>query len=258
MPDTINRFSDRVENYIKYRPDYPSEVVELLRHDCALHPDSIIADIGSGTGKLSELFLRNGNLVFGVEPNAAMREAAEQILSEYERFVSRDGNAEQTGLESATTDFVIAGQAFHWFDQQKARAEFSRILKPGGWVVLVWNERRLDSTPFLRAYEDLLLRFGTDYQQVRHENITGDLAEFFAPGNLNTAKFDNVQHFDFEGLCGRVLSSSYAPGPDHPQFKPMMAELRGLFDKHSGSGNVAFEYDTSVYYGQLPPSALGA
>lgn len=252
MADTINRFSNRVENYIKYRPDYPSEVVELLRHDCALHSDSVIADIGSGTGKLSEQFLRNGHQVFGIEPNANMREAAEEILSGYERFVSKDGSAEQTGLETATIDFVIAGQAFHWFDQQKAKAEFRRILKPGGWVVLVWNERRLDSTPFLRAYEDLLLCFGTDYQQVRHENITNGLAEFFAPGHLNTAKFENAQHFNFEGLRGRLLSSSYAPAPDHPQFVPMMEALRQLFDEHAAGGTVAFEYDTSVYYGRLP------
>ncbi len=256
MSDTINRFSDRVANYVKFRPDYPEEVVDLLRHDCALHPDSIIADIGSGTGKLSELFLKNGNQVYGVEPNAAMREAAETILSQYERFVSRDGSAEHTGLQSSSIDFVIAGQAFHWFDQRKAYLEFNRILKPEGWVALVWNERRLDSTPFLKEYESLLLRSGTDYQQVRHENITSGLTDFFARG-LNTARFDNVQHFDFEGLSGRVLSSSYTPGPDHPQFKSMMEELRQLFDRHARGGVVAIEYDTSVYYGKLSPTTFG-
>lgn len=252
MSDTINRFSDRVDNYIKFRPDYPAEVLDLLRHDCGLHPDSIIADIGSGTGKLSELFLKNGNRVIGIEPNAAMRAAAEKLLSHYSNFESRDGAAEQTGIDEESVDFVLAGQAFHWFDQAQTRVEFSRILKPNGWVVLVWNERRLDSTPFLRGYEEILLRYGTDYEQVRHENITGGLMQFFSPGELRTAKFDNVQVFNLEGLRGRVLSSSYAPGPEHPRFELMMNELARLFAEHSANGKVAFEYDTSIYYGQLP------
>jgi SAM-dependent methyltransferase len=251
MPDSVTRFSDRVENYIKFRPGYPSGVVELLRDQCGLTPNSIIADIGSGTGKLSEPFLQNGNKVFCVEPNPGMRDAAEQILSEYENFVSIDAAAESTSLAPTSIDIVIAGQAFHWFDQQKARVEFTRILKPNGWVALVWNERRLKASAFLRDYEALLLRFGTDYQQIRHENVTAGLAPFFAPATMKTAKFENIQNFDLEGLRGRILSTSYAPAPGHANFPTMMHELEQLFMKYEVNGRVAFEYDTSVYYAQL-------
>ena len=251
MPDSITRFSDRVESYIKFRPGYPSGVLDLLRDECGLIPTSIVADIGSGTGKLSELFLQNGNKVFCVEPNESMRLAAERLLSGYESFISIDGSAEDTSLPESSVDFVIAGQAFHWFDQQKARQEFMRILKPGGWVALVWNERRLNASPFLIAYEDLLLRFGTDYEKIRHENVTAGLERFFAPAKMKTARFENIQKFDLEGLRGRILSTSYAPGPTHASFPSMMNELANLFREHQEQGTVPFEYDASVYYAQL-------
>ena len=253
MSDSVNRFSTRVENYAKFRPGYPVQVIVLLQHECGLTTQSRVADIGSGTGKLSEIFLNNGNMVFGVEPNEGMRSAAEHLLKKYPGFVSVGATAEQTTLESGSVDFVTAGQAFHWFDQEKARAEFSRILKPGGWVVLVWNERRLDATPFLRAYEELLLRYGTDYQQVRHENTTKVIQDFFAPEILQLAAFENLQEFDFEGLVGRVVSSSYSPEPGHPNFESMVISLREVFAEHARAGKVALEYDTSVYFGHLPP-----
>ncbi|HYN24061.1 MAG TPA: class I SAM-dependent methyltransferase, partial [Pyrinomonadaceae bacterium] len=161
MVDSISRFTTRVENYAKFRPTYPPSIIDLLRADCGLTEASVIADVGSGTGILSELFLKNGNTVYGVEPNAQMRTAAESLLSDYRRFNSIDGTAESTNLKSDSIDFVTAAQAFHWFEPKKTRAEFARILKPGGWVALIWNERRLDSTPLLRAYEQLLLRYGT-------------------------------------------------------------------------------------------------
>ena len=159
------RFSTRVENYVRYRPGYPDAVLAWLRAECDLTPAAVVADIGSGTGKLAELFLRNGNRVFGVEPNREMREAGEGMLAGFPNFVSVDGAAEATTLPAASVDFVTAGQAFHWFDRQTARREFARILKPGGWVVLVWNERRSDS-PFLRDYEALLREFASEYEQV--------------------------------------------------------------------------------------------
>src|SRR5688572_15000399 len=151
-----SRFSSRVENYIKFRPGYPKEVIDILKTDCGLTESSKVADIGSGTGILSELFLKNGNRVFGVEPNEPMRTAAERLLSAFPEFVSVDGSAEATRLEAGSMDFVAAGQAFHWFDRDAAKTEFKRILKPEGWVVLIWNERSIDSTPFLREYEKLL------------------------------------------------------------------------------------------------------
>ena len=248
---SVDRFSSRVENYARYRPGYPSAIVDLLKEECALTPKSIIADIGSGTGKLSELFLANGNIVIGVEPNAAMRAAAESILAGSPTFRSVDGTAESTTLDDASSDFIIAGQAFHWFDVQKAKKEFKRILKPYGWVVIIWNERVIDTTAFLRAYEQLLLTYGTDYQEVRHENAEPTVKEFFAPKQPRFAQFPTDQSFNFEALRGRLLSSSYTPGPSSPNFQPMLAELELIFNKYQENGLVRFDYDTRVFYERL-------
>ena len=154
---STERFSDRVADYVRYRPSYPPDLLDCLRRNCGLTPHWIIADVGSGTGLLTKIFLENGNRVFAVEPNAAMRAAGEEFLRGFEQLASREGRAEATGLEAHSVDLVAAGQAFHWFDRRRARAEFERILKPSGWVALVWNER-LTSTPFLADYEQLLHR----------------------------------------------------------------------------------------------------
>ena len=254
MSDSTKRFSNRVDDYIKYRPGYPQDVISLLIAECGLLPDSVVADVGSGTGILSELFLRHGNTVYGIEPNEEMRAAAERLLKDYKNFQSIDGSAEATTLAADSVDFVTAGQAFHWFDQIKAHQEFARILKPEGWAVLIWNERRLDSTPFLRAYEDLLLEFGTDYNQVRHENVEKDIAGFFAPEECELAAFENLQKFDFEGLRGRLLSSSYIPAPRDRKYQPMLERLRETFLAFQKDDKVIVEYDTKVYYGHLRPN----
>ncbi len=210
-----------------------------------------MADIGSGTGILSELFLKNGNLVFGVEPNAPMRRAAENLLKAYPKFISIDGAAESTNLERSRVDFITAAQAFHWFHREKARQEFNRIIRPKGWVVLIWNERLTESTAFLRDYERLLLDYGTDYQKVRHENVAEHISDFFAPQPVKVEVFSNVQTFDLIGLQGRVRSSSYTPEPGNSNFEPMMARLKEIFEAHQQDGYVSFEYETKVYYGQL-------
>ncbi len=250
IKDSVSRFSNRVENYAKYRPGYPAGVIDILQSDCGLTEAAIIADVGSGTGILSELFLQNGNRVFGVEPNAAMRSAAERSLTEHKKFESVHATAERTGLQPESVDFITAGQAFHWFDREKTKKEFARILKPGGWVVIIWNERRLDSTAFLRDYENLLLRYGTDYQKVRHEIAASEIAQFFAPDTFRLKSLENLQHFDFESLKGRLCSSSYTPEPGHPNFQPMLLKLKEIFDLSSAE-TVTFEYDARVYYGHL-------
>lgn len=251
MLDSVKRFSDCVDNYSKYRPGYPAEIIDLLASECALTTNSIVADMGSGTGILSELFLRKGNRVFGVEPNTEMRLVAERALSEYPNFVSIDGTAEATRLTEHSVDFVTAGQAFHWFDEERSRDEFIRIMKPDGWVVLAWNERRLDSTPFLREFEAFLVRFGTDYQRVRHENVQYDLDPFFAPAGCRLASFENFQEFDLEGFTGRVLSSSYVPKPGNPNYQPMLNGIKEIFSTHQKNGKVIIEQDTKLYYGHL-------
>lgn len=252
MNDSTQRFSSRVENYIKYRPGYPNEVIETLRSECGLTTDSIIADVGSGTGILTEVFLRNGNAVYGIEPNREMREAAERLLKDYPRFHSVAARAEETTLDDASVDFITSGQAFHWFDREKTRAEFACILKPQGWVALIWNERVTTTTPFLVAYEQLLKDYSTDYEQVDHRRIDDDvIRDFFGAGRFRLKQFKNFQVFDYEGVKGRLLSSSYAPEKGHSNYEPMLAELERIFQAHQDEGKVVFEYVTQMYYGQL-------
>ncbi|MGB9237175.1 MAG: class I SAM-dependent methyltransferase [Terriglobales bacterium] len=245
------RFSDRVENYVRYRPGYPRAAIELLRSECGLLPSHFVADIASGTGLFTRLLLENGNSVFAVEPNFEMREMGDQQLAGYARLVSVAGSAEETTIASGSMDFVTAAQAAHWFDLGRARAEFLRILKPGGWCVLIWNERRTDATAFLRDYEQLLLTHGTDYKEVRHERTTAVIHDFFAPQPFREDVFDLRQRFDYEGTAGRLLSSSYAPLAGHPNYAPMMRELERIFRAHAADGAVEFEYNTRVFYGHL-------
>ena len=250
--DSVKRFSSRVEYYIKYRPKYPHELIDYLKKELGLSPSSVIADVGSGPGVLSEMFLKNGNTVFGVEPNREMREAGEKLLKGYPNFKSIDESAEATTLERESVDFVTAAQAFHWFDVQKTREEFSRILRPEGWTVLVWNSRRTDSTPFLKAYESFLHQHGIDYQEVNQKNIDGAvLSRFFGAGGYRTEVFANAQVFDYESLRGRVLSSSYMPMAGHPKYEPMIIELEKIFHDHQSGGTVTFEYDTEMHYGRI-------
>lgn len=247
MPNSTTRFSDRVENYVKYRPGYPAEIIDYLKSEGILKPESIIADIGSGTGISAELFLKNGNTVYAVEPNDAMREAAEKLLSGYGNFKSIDAFAEDTTLPDRSIDLITCAQAFHWFNIPKAKTEFNRILKSGGRICLMWNERILDGNPFLIEYEKLLIKYGTDYSTVRHENIDENrLKEFFTNGYI-TRSFPNKQVFDLEGVTGRLLSSSYTPQYDSPLYKPMLAGLNEIFEKNQINGKIEFLYETNVY-----------
>jgi SAM-dependent methyltransferase len=251
MGDTVERFSNRVENYIKYRPGYPGEILDLLCRECGLTGETIIADVGCGPGNSATMFLENGNRVFGVEPNAGMRAAAARELALFPWFIPVDGTAEATSLRTGSVDVIVAAQAFHWFDPEKTRAEFIRILKPGGHIVLMWNERRLDSTPFLVGYEALLLKYARDYDQVRHENIDKLKLDAFFPASYDTVKFENVQDFDFDGLKGRMLSSSYMPSESDGVFPELVEELQDLFAKHAENGRIKIFYDTNVYYSHL-------
>jgi ubiquinone/menaquinone biosynthesis C-methylase UbiE len=250
VKDATHRFSSRVENYVRYRPGYPTEVLEVLKRECGLTPDSVIADIASGTGIFTRMLVENGNRVFGVEPNDEMRQAGEHFLGSYPRFTSVAGTAEVTTLPDHSVDIVTAAQAAHWFDHEKVRREFIRILKPGGWIVLLWNDRRMDSTEFQRQYEQLLRTYGTDYEDVRQQGMTLALEGFFAQ-SFQTREFEYKQTFDYAGIEGRLLSSSYIPQKDHPTYDPMLRELHRIFDDHQVDGRVSFDYDTRVYYGQV-------
>ncbi len=252
MLSSTKRFSDRVENYVKYRPSYPRQIIETLEKECGLARENIIADVGSGTGILTALLLEHGNTVYAVEPNQEMRVAAETQLSGDANFRSINGTAEVTTLEAHSVDCVVAGQAFHWFEPIAARREFQRILRPDGWVVLVWNRRPGDSTPLQTAYENLLSRNSPEYAQVSHERIDAEaLAQFFAPSAYTTRHFPNHQSFDLESLRGRVLSSSYAPLPGQSGHAELMAGLDDLFAKYNENGLLRFDYDTQLIFGHV-------
>lgn len=255
MPPTTERFSDRVANYVKYRPSYPAALITTLQTETGLTSEHVIADIGAGTGISSALFLEHGNTVYGIEPNKAMRNAAETMLASYPRFHAVDATAEATTLADGSVGYVTAGQAFHWFDQPRAKREFQRILQPDGWVALFWNDRKTDTTPFLRAYEELLLTYGTDYIEINHRNITDDptarFRDFFRDGEYHTALFPNHQTFDYEGVKGRLLSSSYAPNVGQPNYEPMLAMLERIFAEHQDDGQIRFEYVTELFFGHV-------
>ena len=249
MTDSKERFSSRVENYVRYRPGYPRAVLDLLRSECGLTSESVVADVASGTGHLSELFLKNGNRVYGVEPNTEMREAGERRLERYEHFTSVAGPAEGTTLEVGSVDFVLIGQAFHWFDPDAARAEFVRILQPGGWVALLWNEMREGATPFMEAYERLIREYKTE--EYKPFDLPGEVRSFFGPGAFEARSFEHRQTFDLDGLKGRLLSSSYVPDAGHPGYDAMTEDLEEVFRIHQESERVDIEYETLAYYGRL-------
>ena len=249
--ETVERFSNRVENYVKYRPTYPTEVLQLFKDEMNLQTASIVADIGAGTGISAKIFLENGNPVFAVEPNAAMREAVAEFLKDYPKLSLVNGTSEATTLEDNSIDFVIAAQAFHWFKQTEAHTEFARILKSKGFVALIWNERQLDSTAFLRDYEKLLMEFGTDYEKIRHDNITSKTLQSFFQNDFKQAVFQNKQTVDFDGLKGRMLSASYVPPPENPRFPAMLKNLETLFAEHAENGRIDILYDTKIFYGQI-------
>jgi SAM-dependent methyltransferase len=256
MQDSTERFSSRVDNYVRYRPTYPAAVIDLLREKCGLNAASTVADVGSGTGILTRLLLATGAEVFAVEPNAAMRDAAEQGLRDQPRFHSIAGTAESTTLADHAIDIATAGQAFHWFDPLRARAEFLRILRADGWVAIVYNERSPLNSEFLTAYEQLLRKHAPEYDKVNSRRTDSDaLNTFFSGERWRLEAFPNHQLLDYGALEGRLLSSSYAPEAGHPEHAPMIAGLREIFARCNRDGRVLFDYRTFVYYGRISSSS---
>jgi SAM-dependent methyltransferase len=243
-----NRFTKRVDSYVKYRPHYPAAVYDWLLENGYIGPDAVIADAGCGTGISSELFLKRGHTVYGIDPNAQMLEAARSYLSQYPSFHAIHAGAEATSLPGNAVHLVLAAQAFHWFDKEAAKTEFKRILKPGGHVALLWNDRRTGSSDFLKVYEDFLQMFGTDYREVDHKNTQQkQVLEDFFGGSFTEAAFENSQLLDLEGLKGRVLSSSYMPDETHPDHEFMMYCLRKIFNRYEKNGTVSIDYDSRLY-----------
>ena len=239
-----------MQDYQRFRPGYPPGVIELLKTECGLSDKAVVADIASGTGIFTKLLLETGAMVIGVEPNAEMQHAGEEFLADFPRFKSVEGTAEATGLDEDSIDLISAAQAAHWFDLVKARQEFLRILKPGGSVALIWNDRS-QRTEFARAYEDLLVEFGTDYREVRRLDENRNVEPLLGGSKSAKRVFENYQEFYYEALEGRLLSSSYTPRAGDPRYGPMLGKLRFLLDRYQTNGRVVFEYDTQVFYGKL-------
>lgn len=249
MMDSTRRFSDRVENYIRYRPGYPREVVSVLEREAGLKCGATIADIGSGTGKSCEPFLDAGYSVIGVEPNDEMRAAAERLFATRANFRSVCGQAEATTMPDASVDMVLAGQAFHWFEPVAAKEEFRRIRLDQGVTALVWNERKDDGSRFEQEYEAILRRRCPEYAKIRNLRNFDQrkLTDFFAPDAVRVVVLDNQQTLDEAGLIGRVLSGSYAPasGTAH---SALVHELRKLFARHQHDDRVVIPYVTRLFF----------
>lgn len=252
--EPTERFSSRVEDYARYRPSYPPEAVGLLVERCGLSPGAVVADLGSGTGILTGLLLESGAEVFAVEPNDGMRAAAEARLGRYPGFHSVKATAESTTLAAGSVDLLVAAQAFHWFDARRARSEALRVLRPGAWAALLWNERPPEATPLLADYEALLRRHAPEYARITASRADVGAMRAFLGAAIEVRAFANRQTLDFEGLKGRVMSSSYAPEPGHPHHEPMIASLREVFDRHARDGRVILPYSTLVYFSQPRPA----
>ena len=247
-----SRFTGRVDSYKLARPGYPKEIVALLQRECGLTPQSRIVDVAAGTGIFAELFLENGNIVTAIEPNVEMRSACIELQRRYSRLLAIEGTAEHTGLPETCADFITVAQALHWFHLERTRKEFARILKRNGWCVIAYNERRPDSDLFHRSYEDLLRRFGIDYEAVQSKYPNeGALRAFFDPASMRRVRLDNFQLLDRDALIGRVVSSSYMPTPGHPGYDEMLKEIERLFTENQRNGVVRLNYDCTLSYGQL-------
>lgn len=251
-PAPAARFSDRVADYVKARPTYPRAVTDVLRDATGLRDGWVVADVGCGTGISARLLLDAGCHVVGVEPNDAMRAAADAALAGERRWRSVAAPAEATTLGGASVDLVVAAQAFHWFDGSAARREFRRILRGARPVALIWNDRKAGGTPFLDGYESLLETFGTDYSTVNHRNVgDGGVAAFFTPAAFTKTVLPNAQQLDLAGLLARLASSSYMPAPGHPRHAAMVDAAKALFDRTNTDGIVEILYETQVYVGRL-------
>ncbi|MGN6637886.1 MAG: class I SAM-dependent methyltransferase [Mucilaginibacter sp.] len=250
--DPTKRFTNRVTNYVKYRPGYPKAVVDHLAKCVHLTTGTVIADVGSGTGIFSKLLLERDFTVFAVEPNEAMRSEAEQQLKHFPGFHSVEGTADATGLPAKSVDLIACAQAFHWFNTSEAKVEFKRILKPGGNVALIWNNRDIEADDFAVAYELLLKQQSGDYERINHQNLAEtDFVRFFKNGKYSLTKFPNQQIFNFEQLAGRAFSSSYVPAEETEGGKAFKSHLQQLFDSYQQNSKVVFRYNTEVYLGKL-------
>jgi SAM-dependent methyltransferase/catechol 2,3-dioxygenase-like lactoylglutathione lyase family enzyme len=243
------RFTSRADNYARYRPTYPAAAIDWLWHAGGLSAGSVVADVGAGTGILTALLLERGASVFAVEPNAAMRAAAEAWLGDRPGFVSLDATAEATDLPDAGIDLVTAGQAFHWFEPEATRTEFRRILKPGGSVALVWNSRD-HRDAFVADFEALLSEYAYPSRRARQGSVRQNIDFLFGDG-YEVRIFHHNSPSNYEHLYGLMQSQSHNPLPGDPRHEPLVARLQAVFAAHQHDGQVVIPYRTQVFFGRL-------
>jgi len=252
VTDTIHRFDERAADYNRFRPSYPVEMISFFTSELGLNPGDVLVDVGAGTGKLTHLLLENGNQVYAVEPNDQMRAIADALLFHYEGYRSIPGTAESTNIPDNTADFVFTAQAFHWFDVERIREEFRRILKGKSLVVLIWNVRNTHDSVFLKEYDIILRTFSSEYAARERNKIEHNKIErVYGPQGYETAYFPHSQTLSEEGLIGRVVSNTYTPSPGDGNFKELLAAVRALYDEFQENGKVQIDYTTNVIYGAV-------
>jgi ubiquinone/menaquinone biosynthesis C-methylase UbiE len=248
IPDVFTPVAD---DYARYRPGYPMELLDEIVGVCGVQPTWQIADIGSGTGNLARLFLQAGYPVIGVEPNREMREAAECQLACYPAFRSLDGTAEHIPLADHSIDLITVGQAIHWFDIAQARNEFLRILRPGGWVAVTWNDGAGQDTAFAQAYRAIKQTYAQLRTVVCDVPLSTGVDSLFGAEIPRHASFPHTQRFDLPGFLGRIRSSGVLPQPGVPGCDELTHLLTDLFSHHQQDGKIVFHYMAQLYLGPL-------
>ena len=250
--DFTQRFTGRVEAYKRFRPRYPAAILEILQMKCGLTPETMVADVGAGTGMLAEVFLANGNRVFAIEPNAEMRAACRELEESYPKLTCIDGTAEATGLPASSIDLVAAGRAFHWFDPAKSKTEFRRVLRGESWVALLGLGRPgAGQRPMALEMERIMREYGTDYAALEDRYKLGDRAREFFGGTVGSAEIQTLTTFTWDEFLGNAISLSVMPMPGDPRFEAFEQALRGIFEKYQSNGKVEMPIECKMYLGRL-------
>lgn len=247
--DNTSRFDGRGDVYARGRPKYAEGLFDYMEHTLSIPAGSIFADVGSGTGIFAGQLLRRGYKVFAVEPNGDMRRRAEEALSGYGSFASVNGTADATNLPAQSVDHLSAAQAFHWFEPEAFRRECRRVVRPGGYVMLVYNFRD-GNAPCTRALAELQRRYAPDFRGFSHGMTEEKCAAFFG-GNCTVFRADNTQRYDQQGYIDRVLSSSHSPRAGDTGYEAYLSEVRAVFDAFSENGQLTVPADTVACIGRV-------
>lgn len=246
-----HKFDQKGGIYSKARPSYPDKLFSYLTGNGYVGKATVIADIGSGTGKFTQQIGRYSEKVFAVEPNDDMRLIAEKNFSDCRNIISVNGSAENTTLSDSSVDFITVAQAFHWFDRKAFKAECRRILRKNGKVLLVWNDRDTDSE-LIRENYDINRRFCPNFKGSSNGiDFSKEAFDDFFEGDFIVVEFGNDLIYDENTFVSRCLSSSYAPNQDDENYNPYVNELRELFEKYSKNSVIPYPYITRCYIGNV-------